>query len=212
VHIDTLTLETMDGLRLEGDLSVPDRCVGAAIVCHPHPLYGGDRFNPVVEAMFRACVGAGLATIRFDFRGVNNSEGTHGGGVDERMDSFAAVEVAESYAGDGLLLVAGYSFGSLVALDTIHPRIDAWLAVAPPVARSTGLMTAAPASASDPRPKLLLLPAHDQFSPPDGTREATSDWANATIDVVDMADHFLSGRLADVAERTTTFVSGPAAR
>lgn len=203
MHIDTLTLETMDGLALRGDLAVPDRCIGAAVVCHPHPLYGGDRFNPVVETIFRTCAAAGLATVRFDFRGVNDSEGVHGNGVDERMDVLAALVVAETYAGEGSLLLAGYSFGSLVALDSIHPRVDAWLAVAPPL----GMRSSPPASSTDGRPKHLLVAAHDQFCGPETARTALADWTRATMQVVEMADHFFGGRLDEIGSRTAEIVS-----
>ena len=91
---DTLSIATMDGLDLEADLALPDEIRGAVVLCHPHPQYGGDRFNTVVEALFRALPSAGFAALRFDFRGVNNSEGRHGGGVDERMDALAALEAA----------------------------------------------------------------------------------------------------------------------
>lgn len=202
MHIDTLTLTTMDGLALDADLVIPDVVTGAAVICHPHPQYGGDRFNNVVDALFRAFAGAGLATVRFDFRGVNRSEGTHGGGVDERMDALAAVEAVEAYAGDGPLVLAGYSFGSVVALGVTHPRINGWVGVAPPL----GMMPGTPAAAHDPRPKLLLSPAHDQFSPPAATAERAEGWLHATVEPVESADHFLNGRTAVVAERALDFV------
>ena len=157
MHIDTVALETTDGLTLQGDLAVPDRVVGAAVMCHPHPRYGGDRFNVVVDALLRALSGDDLATVRFDFRGVNASEGCHSGGVEEPMDVTAALEAVEGFAGDGPLLLAGYSFGALVALDVAHPRLDAWLAVAPPLVMASH----APVAASDARPKVLLVAEHD---------------------------------------------------
>ena len=208
MHIDTLPLSTMDGLTLEADLVLPDHIVGAAVVCHPHPQYGGDRFNNVVDALFRAFAGAGLATVRFDFRGVNNSEGEHGGGVDERMDALAAIEAVEAYAGDGPLVLAGYSFGALVALDVAVPRIDGWLAVAPPL----GMARSAPVAATDARPKLVLVPAYDQFSSPAAMPTAIAGWPGLTVETIESADHFLAGRTAVVAERAVAFVSALAAR
>jgi hypothetical protein len=208
VDINTLPLSTMDGLTLEADLVLPDQILGAAVICHPHPQYGGDRFNNVVDALFRAFAGAGLATVRFDFRGVNNSEGRHGGGVDERMDALAAIEAVEAYAGDGPLLLAGYSFGAFVALDVAVPRIDGWLAVAP----ALGMTRSTPVAATDARPKLVLVPAHDQFSPPAATAAATAGWPGLTVETIEMADHFLGGRTTVVAERAVAFVSALAAR
>ena len=86
-----VTLETTDGLALVADLALPDRDPWAGVVlAHPHPLYGGDRHSPVVAAAFAALADAGVAVLRFDFRGVGRSGGTHGGGIDERLDVAAA--------------------------------------------------------------------------------------------------------------------------
>ena len=103
---------------------------------------------------------------------------------------------------------AGYSFGALVALDVAHPRLDAWLAVAPPLVMASH----APVAASDARPKLLLVAEHDQFCPPVGTAAATHGWPATTVETLDGADHFLSGHTAAVARRAATFVSALAAR
>jgi hypothetical protein len=204
MQFSTLTIRTPDGLALRGDLAVPDACVGAAVVCHPHPLYGGNRHNPVVTALVQAFHGCGLATVHFDFRGVGESEGTHGEGVAERLDAQAALDVAAEHAGGGALVMSGYSFGSMVALDVVDPRITAWVAVAPPL----GMMPNVPASSTDPRPKQLLVPEHDQYSAPDATRGRSSDWVATELAVIPMADHFLAGRTAVVGELTAAFVSG----
>jgi len=208
VPIETLLLDPMDGLRLEADLALPQHIAGAVVICHPHPQFGGDRFNPVVDALFAALPAAGYAAMRFDFRGVNASEGRHGGGVDERMDALAALEAMEPFAGEGPLVLIGYSFGALVALDVTHPRLDAWVAVAPPL----GMTEAASVAATDPRPKLLLVPANDQFSPPSASATRVAGWLNVTQEVIDAADHFLGGRTVAVAARTAGFVSALAAR
>jgi len=208
VRIDTLPITTMDGLTLQADLTLPDAIRGAAAVCHPHPQYGGDRFNPVVDALFRAFAAAGFATVRFDFRGVNASEGAYGGGVDERMDAAAALDAVAPFAPDGPLVLAGYSFGALVALNVADPRLDAWVAVAPPLA----MAPSAPVAALDARPKLLLVPAHDQFSPPPAVHGAAGTWTSTEIETIDMADHFLAGRTGAVAERATAWVGALAAR
>ena len=203
MQFSTLTLHTSDGLALHGELAVPEHCRGAAVVCHPHPLYGGNRLNPVVTALARALHDAGLATVRFDFRGVGTSEGTHGGGTDERLDVLAALAAARSQVGSGPLVLAGYSFGSMVALDVDDPSVSAWLAVAPPL----GVMGNSPASATDGRAKHLVVPEHDQYSPPATTAEQSSAWVNTSIVTVPMADHFLAGHSAAVTDLAAAFVS-----
>lgn len=203
IETHDVALQTLDGLRLEGDLAVPSAPVVAGVaVCHPHPRFGGDRFNSVVDALFRGLAAAGCLVVRFDFRGVNNSEGVHGDGVDERLDAAAAVDLLAA-ATDAPLWLAGYSFGAAVALDVAHPRLDGWLAVAPPLAAMPGARVAA----TDHRPKHLLVPGHDQFSPPALTAEAVADWRNTHSTVLPSADHFLAGHLEQVAAWAVGVVS-----
>src|SRR5207302_861787 len=149
---------------LHGEALLPRAPWAAAVMCHPHPLYGGDMYNNVVDAVVLALAAAGVATVRFDFRGVGRSEGEHGDGLTERLDVVAAIETISPFAGDGPLVVAGYSFGAAVALSVADPRLAGWYAVAPPLARAepTGLVAAA-----DHRPKLIEAPEHDQFTPPE---------------------------------------------
>ncbi|HEX9258626.1 MAG TPA: alpha/beta hydrolase, partial [Acidimicrobiales bacterium] len=175
----------------------------AAVVCHPHPLYGGDMHNPVVLALVRAFVAAGFAAVRFDFRGVADSGGEHDGGQAERLDALAALELVEPLAQGGPLVMAGYSFGAMVALDVVDPRLAAWVAVAPPLA----VRQSAPLAAGDHRPTLLVVPEHDQFSPPVAARQLAAGWPSMRVEEIAMADHFLVGRTAAVAEVVSRFVA-----
>lgn len=197
IETHQVTLHTADGLRLDGDLRTADRARAAAVVCHPHPQYGGDRFNTVVTALFDALPRVGVDVLRFDFRGVNRSEGSRGGGIDERIDVIAALDRLRDrdVVGDVPLVLAGYSFGAAVALDTVHPDVIGWLAVAPPLA----MMRGSRAAAVEPRPKHLLVAGHDQFSPPDPTAAAVDGWLATTTTVLPSADHFLAGHLDRVA-------------
>src|SRR5262245_30815594 len=79
-------------LRLEALLAVPDTPSAGVVICHPHPLYGGDMDNPVVVRMQEVCASLGLATLRFNFRGVGGSGGTHANGVGEQDDARAALD------------------------------------------------------------------------------------------------------------------------
>jgi alpha/beta superfamily hydrolase len=201
VPVESVRLETIDGLTLDGDLALPAGTGPGVVVAHPHPLYGGDRHNAVVDAVFRALAESGAAVLRFDFRGIGRSEGTHDGGASERLDVAAGVELLELYVGDQPIVLAGYSFGALVALDVADPRVAGWFAAAPPLA---GAPT--PIAAADHRPKHLLVPEHDQLAPPDVVRERTASWTATTLEVVGMADHLLLGRAAAVADAAVAFV------
>lgn len=188
-------LHTADGLRLEGDLCAPHGASIGVVICHPHPSYGGDRYNSVVDAMFRALAAADVAVLRFDFRGVNDSEGQHGGGGPERLDAAAALDTLGSVI-DAPLWLAGYSFGAAVALDVVHPDLAGWLAVAPPLAMTPGER----AASTDPRPKHVLVAGHDQFSPPEPTAAAMEGWVHTDTTVIARADHFFAADLTTVAE------------
>ncbi len=209
-----LEVTTADGERLDADLLVPDRVRGTAVVCHPHPRYGGDRTNPVVTALCDAFVDVGLVTVRFDFRGTGRSTGAHGGGVAEHADILAALDAAldatldaklDASGGAGMagpVIVAGYSFGSAVALSVVDPRITGWIAVALPLA----LTDSVPARAlADGRPVLLVSPEHDQFSPASAVTAAAVDWPGASVVSVPMTDHFLGGGLRAVAQAAGAF-------
>jgi uncharacterized protein len=139
--------------------------------------------------------------LRFDFRGVGRSEGSHDGGNAERLDVAAAVDLLEPITGDHPIVLAGYSFGGLVALDVVDPRVAGWFAAAPPLATTT----AVPLAARDHRPKHLAVAEHDQFTPPPVAVELTTGWTATTVEVVSMADHFLLGRTGAVADSAVAF-------
>jgi alpha/beta superfamily hydrolase len=205
--VEPVLFGTADGLTIAGELSLTAAAAGAAVVCHPHPLYGGDMHNHVVSALVRGMTDAGAVTLRFDFRGVGRSEGSHAGSDDERLDVAAAIDTVTALAPDGPLVLAGYSFGALVGLQVTDPRIDGWLAVAP-------LLTDGPPplAAADHRPKRLLLAEHDQFAPPASVEPRLSGWASTTAIVVPMADHFLFGASAFVTDAADAAFSALAAR
>jgi uncharacterized protein len=206
IETHVLTLETLDGVRLEADLVRPPDASVAAVLCHPHPLYGGQRTNPVIDTVFRHLVAVGAAVLRFDFRGAGGSDGEHGGGTDERIDVSAAVDALGSVT-DAPLWIVGYSFGASVALDVAHQRADGWVGIAAPLAAMPGARVAG----SDHRPKHLLVPQHDQYSPPEQTAVAVAAWPATTVETIEGADHFLNGHLQHVATRVAALIGASAA-
>ena len=185
VEVETIRFEVDAGVTLEGDRLTPTHPVGGAVVCHPHPLYGGSRRDVVVDSVTRALVGAGWDVLRFDFRGAGGSTGNHGGGIPEQFDVRAAIDVV---ADDRPVIVAGYSFGADVALSVTDPRISRWIAVAPVLSIFTEFV-----AAHDARPKTLIAAAHDQFRPAADLSSAVDTWSATDIVVVEGADHFFHG-------------------
>jgi alpha/beta superfamily hydrolase len=200
---EPLTLTTADGVELEGEAVVPAELRAAAVLTHPHPLYGGTMHSPVTDALFRALPAAGVAVVRFNFRSVGRSSGTHGGGIDEQRDVEAALDHLVTCAPDVPLYVAGWSFGADVALQVVDERLAGWFLAAPPLAV---VPVERMLAAQDPRPKRLAVPAHDQFCPPDSARQATAGWANTEVEVVTGADHFFAGRADALTARARHFL------
>jgi hypothetical protein len=125
---------------LEGVLEIPDgvhESPPGAVICHPHPLYGGNMYNNVTSALKKRLVERGVVCLRFNFRGTGQSEGSHGEGVDELEDVRAAIDylVGQKVVDAGRIIVAGYSFGCWVGLraasaDTRPSRL---VGISPPV-------------------------------------------------------------------------------
>ncbi|MFQ5878188.1 MAG: alpha/beta hydrolase [Acidobacteriota bacterium] len=140
-RIETFFLPGPAG-RLECILKHPlAECVGetvgaAAVVCHPHPMFGGTMHNKVVHAAAEAIVREGLPAMRFNFRGTGGSGGRHDGGRGEQEDLAAVLDhLAGRYPGRPLL-VAGYSFGAYVGLRVgcRDPRVAALVSIGTPLA------------------------------------------------------------------------------
>ena len=181
---------TDDGTELVGDLSVPTSCAAAAVVCHPHPQFGGNRFNPVVDAVHRSLPEVGVASLRFDFRER----------FGERLDAEAALVELRRAVPDVPVVAIGYSFGAMVAMSVHVEDLAARILIAPPLGRSAG----------EPNricPTLVLTPAHDQFAPPEVAGPIVEAWPDAEFQVIDIADHFLAGRTSTVADRVAAWVS-----
>ncbi len=103
-----------DGL-LEGILTENGKEAGA-VICHPHPLFGGSMDNNVVEALEQGFRLSGFTTLRFNFRGVGYSEGAYDEGIGEVRDAIAACAFSRRLLGEeSSLVLAGYSFGAWIA-------------------------------------------------------------------------------------------------
>lgn len=109
---------------------------GTAIICHPHSLHGGTMHNKVVTLMERSLRELGLATVRFNFRGVGQSEGAYDEGVGESDDLQTIAAWVRQTRPDAALWLAGFSFGSYVALRTASSlMLQQLIQVAPPIGR-----------------------------------------------------------------------------
>jgi len=199
-------VRTSDGIDLEAEVARGATPRAAVVLAHPHPAHGGSMRSLVTSELFAALPDLGVAALRFNFRGVGDSGGSHGGGEPERRDVTAAIGVMARLVPGVPLVVSGWSFGADVSLAVDDPALDGWFAVAPPLRiLPAGLLVAS----GDPRPKVLAVPEHDQFNPPDRCAEMTSGWVNTRREVVAGGDHFLVGRTQVVARWLAAFAVDP---
>lgn len=194
-------------MHLDGDAAeVPEGVDGpwaSVVLCHPHPRFGGDRRAGLISHLFAALPAAGVRTLRFDFRGVGRSTGTHGGGEAETSDVAAAVDAWSVDHRHGPLATVGWSFGGDVSLATEHPAIDGWCAVAAPL---HVIEPSTMAAAVDPRPKLLCVPEHDEFRPPSEAEAIVADWPTTTVATLGGASHLVIGRYDATTELVVDFL------
>jgi alpha/beta superfamily hydrolase len=157
----------------------------------------------VISALFEALPAAGVACLRFNFRGVEGSTGTHDEGRAEQLDVLAAIDAAaDASPADAPLLLAGWSFGADMTLATADPRLAGWLAVAPPLRFRSDY----DAVAHDVRPKRLVLGEHDEIRAPAAIVEETATWNATSVEVIAGASHFFIGRTDRVVAAALTFV------
>lgn len=159
------------------------------VITHPHPLYGGDMENPVVIALRRAYLRRGFSTLRFNFRGVGESEGRFDNGVGERQDVSAALGFL-SELGMTEIDLAGYSFGAWINAG-VNAGFKRMVMVSPPVA----FINFDP-PAPIPNLRLIVTGGRDDIAPARMISTCKARWNPATsFEVIPNADHFYTGLL-----------------
>jgi alpha/beta superfamily hydrolase len=192
-------------LRLEGVAAIPAGATRAVVLCHPHPEYGGTMDDAVVGAVGHHLGAAGVATLRFNFRGVGRSEGRHGGGVAEVDDVRAALDCLAAQAPAARLALVGYSFGAAVALraGAVDPRPERVVAIAlPAVMLEAGFLSGCRT------PTLFVHGDRDQFCPTARLDALLAECAAETeVTRLAGADHFLRGAETRVGDAVVRFVT-----
>jgi hypothetical protein len=193
--MEPVTFMTDDGVRLEGELRMPDDPPrGSAVMCHAHPRHGGSKDHPVLWSVRNELAGKrGLATLGFNFRGIMGSAGTYGGGRDELRDVRAAIGAVRERA-DGPTLTFGWSFGSSVALREAFDdeRVSALALFGAPLRPNDVELPPMPSPSELrllKRPLLLLAGANDEYCPADDLRAYGEGVAEVVI--MDGTDHYL---------------------
>ena len=185
----------------EGSESAPVSAF--AVVCHPHPLYGGTLDNKVVHTLARAFNQLGAPTVRFNFRGVGTSAGTHDDGRGEIKDALAVIAWGRTRWPGASLWLGGFSFGGSVAVWAAGEAAPTRLVlVAPGITKIAVTGAAAPAC-----PWLIVQGDADDVVPP----EVVLAWARTLtpapeVAVLPGAGHFFHGRINDLRETVLGFM------
>jgi alpha/beta superfamily hydrolase len=188
-----------DGLKLEGALHEGGDEL-AAVMLHPHPQYGGDMDNHVVLAVCQTLAELGATTLRFNFRGAGRSQGTHDQGRGEANDARAACAALRELRPDARLLLAGYSFGAIIAtMVAADVQPDAMALISPPLRMASAPSLDGSVSA------LLITGGRDQIAPADSLREL--EGSGRTIVVVPGVDHSWWPGLDELSQALRSFVS-----
>jgi alpha/beta superfamily hydrolase len=196
-------LEARLDFPVAGDGIDPAAPGAVAVVCHPHPLFGGSLTNKVVHTLARSFNDSGMPSLRFNFRGVGASAGTHDGGAGEVQDALAAVRYTRERWPNAPLWLAGFSFGAAVAVRaSVEAGPAGLVAVAPAVDRmDIGAVTPGASWL------VLLGDADDVVSP-----QRMLEWARGlnpapALQVLPGAGHYFHGHLPELRERVTAFLN-----
>lgn len=174
------------------------------IICHPHPLQSGTMNNKVVTTLARSFESVGFATVRFNFRGVGASEGSHGHTIGETEDLLAVIDWVRSALPDCDLSLAGFSFGSYIAAKVANQmQVSCLISIAPPVNHVDFK------SLTNIRcPWLVVQGDQDEIVPIEEVQSlALASPSPFKLIVMEEVGHFFHGRLIELREIIENFLS-----
>ena len=191
------------GLMLEAFLELPvaDQPLPGVVLCHPHPLYGGDMYNNVILAVSKVLAEKGIASLRFNFRGVGLSQGIYAEGIGEREDALAALEYLSGRAelDSSLLGILGYSFGGMVALavGASNKLVRAVAAVSPVVPKE---------ELDIKKPWFIVCGDEDNVTPVAVAQQMVNKFSGqGTMNVLRGADHFWGRQMQKMSGLVSDF-------
>jgi len=210
-RIESLFIQGPAG-RLEALLEEPEdgAPTQACLVCHPHPLYGGTMHNKVAHRIARGFRRAGAVVLRFNFRGVNLSEGEHAGGVGELDDARAALATLRERHPDLPYSLAGFSFGSRVILQagcylSGIPTPQQLVAVGFPTRLGHWDYLA-----HCELPKVFVQSTHDEHGPRGELEAAFETFAQPRrLEFIEARDHFFDGALGVLEDTIAAVATRP---
>lgn len=207
---EALAVHVPDGPALEARFGPVASPKGGVVICHPHPLYGGDMDNPVVIRAAEVAQAAGYATLRFNFRGAGGSQGTHDKGRGEQEDVTAAIKALASQLPAGRRVGAlGYSFGAAMAARATRPAMpEAPLGlIAPPLGMYDFDFLQGASPPAGPGTLLLVTGTADSYCPVEALHRLAA-LTSAEERIIEGADHFFFGKLYPLGEAIGAWLAG----
>ncbi len=210
--MEPVTFQTEDGVRLEGELRLPEgRPVACSVICHPHPKQGGSKDHPILWALRNELAGRrGHAVLLFNFRGVMGSAGSYSGGHGELADVSAAIAAVRVSAPSVPVLLIGWSFGANVALREAldDERVEALALLGIPIRPGDVTLPAMPSASilhAFRRPVLFVGGDSDAYCPPDELRSLAGDLPRGEVAILEGTDHYMWRREREAAETVGDF-------
>ncbi|WP_020587058.1 alpha/beta hydrolase [Desulfobacter curvatus] len=186
-----ITITGADAIRLEGCLNRQET-QKAVVLSHPHPLYGGNMDVPVICRMAECFQSAGIATLRFNFRGAGGSSGAFDNGRGEQDDVRSCLAFLSGQGYDQLFL-AGYSFGAWVNAHVVSAGVDVCdhIMISPPAA-----LLSFDQVEHMPNTGLIVTGENDDLAPDFLVHDLLSKWKiSPRVEVLSDVDHFYVGAL-----------------
>jgi alpha/beta superfamily hydrolase len=208
IHHDSRSLFLQGPVgKLEALLWTPTRAARpplSAVLCHPHPLFGGTLHNKVVYHAAKSLDSLGIPVLRFNFRGAGLSAGEHDRGLGEREDVQAAIDFLVEEYPHTPMLVGGYSFGSWVGLQAgcADPRVHELIGLGIPINSSdfTYLENCS-------KPKLIVQGTNDEYGAWQTVEPLVARMAgDIRLCFVQDAGHFFSGYLDQLDQAITSWL------
>jgi len=200
------TIFQSEGLKLEGVLFTPDdpQNLPAAVVTHPHPQFGGNMYNNVVDAVCEK-LGNSMIALKFNCRGVGRSEGHSSGGKEEGKDVKAAIEFlkANNAVNPSRIAFIGYSWGSMVGLPVTYQNPEVKLVVG--ISCPVGLWNYNYLR-DCVKPKLLIVGTYDSFAPKEKVQHLFEQLSDPKELFFLETDHFYMGQEQIMANKVSEFL------
>lgn len=211
-----VSIQSRDGLTLEGLVEQPDKVRAAVVICHPHPDMGGTMNAPLLTALSERLQSADWAVVRFNFRGVGGSEGRSSPGEDEVADVLGAVDLARDRVPGVSVAIVGWSYGGAVAIRACaeDPSIVACAAIAPAVLERPGVTAGLPPGErlDISIPVLIVCGSNDDQIPPLACKTWAESLPHARYVEMPGANHFFWAKYEKLADLVADFLDSALAK